>query len=102
MYIHPIHAGPVALAYALALASRAATQSDDSAGSDSAHGPERGSRFKPLMRLARWWRQPNTAEFPVPDPKDLMMWSECAGRPYATALGGLLVANHLRRRRSAP
>jgi hypothetical protein len=31
------------------------------------------------------------------DPVQLMLWSECAGRPYATALGGLLVMNYFRR-----
>ena len=58
MYIDPIHAGPVALAHAFALAARA----------------------------------PSSA-----DPVQLMMIAECAGRPYATALAGLLVMNYFRR-----
>jgi hypothetical protein len=98
MYIDPIHAGPVALAHALALAARAPTRREGSAGTQSPGRSSRRRRFKPLMRLARWWRQPNMADLPAPDPAELMMWSECAGRPYATALGGLLVAQHFRRR----
>jgi hypothetical protein len=31
------------------------------------------------------------------DPVQLMMWSECAGRPYATGLGGILVMKYFRK-----
>jgi hypothetical protein len=36
------------------------------------------------------------SELPTADPAQRMMWSECAGRPYATALGGLLVIRVMR------
>jgi hypothetical protein len=68
MYIDTIHAGPVALAQSFALAARAPGQCDDS-GSCA----------------------------PSADPMQLMMLAECAGRPYATALAGLLVMNYFRR-----
>lgn len=38
---------------------------------------------------------------PVPDPAQLLLLSECAGRPYVTALGGLLVMNYFRKHRLA-
>jgi hypothetical protein len=74
MYINPIHAAHVALAQALALAVRTRPQIHD----------------------------PNTAASPddagpKPDPAQLMLLSECAGRPDVTALGGLLVMNHFRK-----
>jgi hypothetical protein len=51
------------------------------------------------MRLVRWWRRPYGADFPTPEAVQLMMWSECAGHPDVTALGGVLMMNHLRRKR---
>ncbi len=33
-----------------------------------------------------------------PEPTQLMLWSECAGRNYVTALGGLLVMKLLQNR----
>ena len=80
MYIDPIHAGSVALAHAFTLAARAPAQ--------------------PPRRLAHWWQKPGKVECPTPDPVQLMLWSECAGRSYATALSGLLLMNQLRRNRA--
>ncbi len=37
-----------------------------------------------------------------PDPTQLMLWSECAGRNYVTALGGLLVMKLLQKRAVDP
>ena len=71
MYIDSIHAGAVALAHAFALAARAPSQPDDRR--NCAAGA---------------------------DPVQLMLIAECAGRPYATALAGLLVMNCLRRLRT--
>jgi hypothetical protein len=43
--------------------------------------------------------QPQTkAQSQSPDPTQLMLWSECAGRNYVTALGGLLVMKLLQKR----
>jgi len=64
MYINPIHAAHVALAQALALAIRT-RQSHDPKAAES----------------------PDDA-VPKPDPAQLMLLSECAGRPDVTALGG--------------
>ncbi len=74
MYINPIHAAHVALAQALALATRTRPQ----------------------------LRQTDKSDGATPDPVQLMLLSECAGRPYVTALGGLLVMNHFRRYFGAP
>jgi hypothetical protein len=100
MYIDPIHAGPVALAHAFALAVRARRQGDESAGPESSGDTPRRRGFKPLMRFVRWWRQPHAADFPTPEPAQLVMWSECAGRPYVTALDGVLMMTHLHRNRA--
>jgi len=101
MYIDPIHAGPVALAHAFALAARVSTQRADSVGTAAAQSAPRTRRFKSLMRLAWWSRLPDAADFPTADPVQLMLWSECAGRPEVTALGGLLVMNFFRRNSAA-
>jgi hypothetical protein len=93
MYIDPIHAGPVA--HAMILAIRAHTQSDDLGRPVSTVGTPRRRRFKPLERLAQWWRQSDRVDSPTPDPVQLILWSECAGRHYVTAFGGLLAMNHL-------
>jgi hypothetical protein len=97
MYIDPIHAGPVALAHAFALAARASTQCANSVGTAARESAPRRRGFKSLLRLAWWSRHQNMADFPTADPLQLMLWSECAGRPYVTALGGLLVMNYFRR-----
>jgi hypothetical protein len=97
MHIDPIHAGPVALAHALALASRAATQSGNSEPTQALDGMSRRHRFQPLQRLARWWHEQDATQGPSPDPMQLVMWSECVGRPYLTALTGLLVVDRLRK-----
>ena len=102
MYIDPIHAGPVALAHAFALAARAPRHGDDSAGAAPASGAPRRHRFKPLMRLLRWWRRPYGADFPITDPQQLMMGSEGAERPCVTALDGMLMMKQLRRNRTGP
>jgi hypothetical protein len=68
MHIDPIHAGPVALAQALALAARRATQSGDSEPTEALYGMSRRHRFQPLQRLARWWRQPDATDCPSADP----------------------------------
>jgi hypothetical protein len=82
MQIDPIHAGPVALAHAMLLASRAPAA--------------REARRAPLQLLAQWWRQFTREDGTAPDPAQLMLWSECAGRHYVTALGGILVMTRLR------
>ena len=97
MYIDPIHAGPVALAHALALAARAQTQSDDSAYPKSPHVGPALPRFRPLRRLAQWWQRLDDVKDPAPDAVQMALWTECGGRPYATALSGLLLMSHLRR-----
>jgi hypothetical protein len=97
MYIDPIHAGPVALAHAFALAARASTQCANSVGAAAPDGAPRRRRFRSLMRFAWWSRHQDMADFPTADPVQLMLWSECAGRPYVTALGGLLVMNYFPR-----
>ena len=97
MYINPIHAGPVALAHALALASRAATQSGKSEPAQATDGISRRHGFRPLQRLARWWHKADETQCPSPDPVQLVMWSECVGRPYLTALTGLLVVERFRK-----
>ena len=38
----------------------------------------------------------DSSDLSTVDPAQLMMWSECAGRPYATALAGLLVTRVMR------
>jgi hypothetical protein len=100
MYINPIYAGPVALAHALALATRAHTQLGVSRRSDSTDDTSR-RRFAPLRRLAQWWQQLGAAEGPTADPVQLLLLSEPAGRPYATALSGLLLMDHIRKSRAA-
>ena len=92
MYINPIHAGTVALAQALALATRAPGR--------SLAGPSR-HRFRPLQRLAQWWRELGEANGAADDPAQLMLWADCGGRPYVTALGGLLLMEQLRRKSAA-
>jgi hypothetical protein len=83
MYIDPIHAGPGALAHAFALAARAST-------------PRRRG-FKWLLRLAWGSRPQDVADLSTADSVQLMLWSECVGRPYVTALGGLLMMNYFGR-----
>jgi hypothetical protein len=86
MYVNRIYAGPVALAHALAVASRVQSAPAASAG-----------RLRPLKALAAWLSQPQKLECQTPDPVQLMLWSECAGRNYTTALGGMLVMKHFAR-----
>jgi hypothetical protein len=100
MHIDPIHAGPVALAQALAFAARTTTRPGSSAAAQTPDDISRKPRFQPLQRLARWWHKPDVAPGPSPDPMQLVMWSECVGRPHLTALTGLLLVDHLRRRAS--
>jgi hypothetical protein len=98
MYINPIHAGPVALAHALVLAARTRTQSGSSDHADTLDGTPRRRRFQPLQRLARWWRELDAPAPQHPDPTQLMLWSECVGRPHLTAVTGLLMMEHYRTR----
>jgi hypothetical protein len=100
MYIDPIHAGPVALAHAFALAARAPRHFENSAVGASSGGLRRWPGFKPLLRLMRWWRPPYGSDFPTPEPAQLMMWSECPGHPQVTGLDGVLMINQLRRKRA--
>jgi hypothetical protein len=81
MYINPIHAGAVAQAHALATAARV----------QPVEVSRRKHRFRPLQWLASWLLQPDQADTQTPDAAQLMLWSECAGRNYVTASGGLLV-----------
>lgn len=84
MLIDPIHAGSVALAQSLVAAS------------------QKRPRVGPLRRLAEWWRGLDQVDELGPDPAQLMLWSDCGGRPYVSALNGFLVINHFRRRRASP
>ena len=86
MQINPIHAGAVAQAHALAVATRVETP---------APAPRR-HRFQPLEWLVRWLLQPDKADAGAVDALQLMQWSECGGRNYATALGALLAMKHRR------
>jgi len=97
MHIDSIYAGPVALAHAFALASRANTASDDSRNLAPPNGVPRRRLFRPLQRLAQWWRGLDTLDSPTSDPVQLMLWSECWGRPYSASLGPVLLMNHSRR-----
>ncbi len=81
MYINPIHAGAVAQAYRLAAAAR--VQSSDAS--------PRKPGFHPLQRFSAWLLRPVEANGEAAQSEQLMLWSECAGRNYVTALGGLLV-----------
>ena len=92
MYINPIHAGAVAQAHTLAVAARI----------QSAEVPRRRLRFRPLHWLVSWLLQPDTADGQTPDAAQLMQWSECAGRNYVTALGGVLVMKEVQRRAVPP
>jgi hypothetical protein len=54
-----------------------------------------------LRDLAQWWRDLEEADSAAADPAQLMLWAECGGRAYATALGGLLLMEQLRQKRTA-
>jgi len=97
MYIDPIHAGQVALARTMALAARAAAPSEDSTPLESPDAIPRQRRSRPFQRLAHWWQRGGKIDGPDADPAQLMLWAECGGRPYVTALSGLLLVNHIRR-----
>jgi hypothetical protein len=88
MYINPIHAGAVAQAQALAAAARVS----------AVEVSRRKHRFQPLQWLATWLLQPDNADARAPDPAQLMLWSECAGRNYVTVFGGVLVMKQLHQR----
>jgi hypothetical protein len=92
MYINPIHAGAVAQACALAVAARVPTP---------AVAPRR-PRFQPLQWLVGWLLQPDKADARTADAAQLMQWSECAGRNYVTALGGVLVMKMLQEQNAPP
>lgn len=92
MYINPIHAGAIAQAHALAAAAR--VQQGEVA--------PRKHRFQPLQWLATWLLQPDKADARTPDAAQLMLWSECAGRNYVTAFGGVLVMKQLHQRTGQP
>jgi hypothetical protein len=101
MYINPIHAGTLALAQTLALATRVHARSGDSTPPESPGAAARRHRFKPLQGLAQWWRDLDAADGAAADPAQLMLWAECGGRPYATALTGLLLMQQFRKKRAA-
>jgi hypothetical protein len=92
MYINPIHAGAVAQAHALAAAARV----------QPVEVSRRKHRFQPLQWLATWLLPPDKADAQAPDAAQLMLWSECAGRNYVTALGGVLVMKQLHQRTGQP
>jgi hypothetical protein len=98
MYINSIHAAHVTLAQGFALATRARMHLDVSETPKTATAAPRRHRFHPFSRLAHWLQRPDGTDGPTPDPAQLMLWSECAGRPYVTALGGLLVMKQLLKR----
>jgi hypothetical protein len=94
MHTDPIHAGPVALAHAVVVATRARVQSKDSGR------PERiVATPRPLQRLAQWWRGLDWLGGRPGDPVQLMLWSESWGRPYTASLGLVILMNHLRKSR---
>lgn len=101
MFIDPIHAGPVAFAHTLALATRARTRSENSGHLESTARTSRRLRFEPLRRLTQWFRQLDKGDGSTVDPIQLMLLCEPAGRPYVTALSGLLLMHHIRRTRAA-
>ena len=101
MYIDPIHAGPVALAHAIARASRPYTPSNVSRHLVSADAERPRLPFESLRRFVRWWRQLDQEPSSTADPVQLMLMSEPAGRPYATALSGLLLMDLIRKKRAA-
>jgi hypothetical protein len=74
MYINPIHAAHVALAQALALAIRT----------------------RPRIHESKAVESPDAAG-PHPDPEQLILLAECAGRPYGAPLVGLLVMKQYRK-----
>ena len=96
MYINPIHAGPVAFAQALVHTAR--RQSEDSGRRELPVGAPRTRPLRPLQRLAQWWRKLDDVQGPANDPLQLMMWSDCGGRPHASALSGFLLLVYLRRK----
>jgi hypothetical protein len=102
MHIDPIYAGPVAIAHALAIASRVQSNSEASRHPKSSVGTPlpRRRHFSPLQRLAHWWRALSEPSACASDPVQLMMWSEPWGRPYNAALGVVLLMHHLRKGRT--
>jgi hypothetical protein len=101
MYINPIHAGPVALAHAVVLATRAHPQVSIWRLPDSPEVVLPRRRFEPLQRIARWWRNLSIDEGSTADPVKLMLLADPAGRPYTTALAGFLLLDYLRKKRAA-
>ncbi len=99
MYIDPIHAGPVALAHAIVIATRARAQSKDCGHPEPIVGAPQRRRFRPLQRLAQWWRGLDALDGRPDNPVQLMLWSESWGRPYTASLGLVLLMNHLRKNR---
>jgi hypothetical protein len=99
MHIDPIHAGPVALAHALFVASRAKSAINDSGDREHSAGSERKHRFGPLHGLKQWWRGLDQPGGQTSNPLQLMLWAECWGRPYSASIGLVLLINHLRKNR---
>jgi hypothetical protein len=81
MYIDPIHAGRVALAHAIVVATRARAQSKDCGHPEPIVGSPRNRRFSPLQRLAQWWRGLDALDGRPGNPVQLMLWSESGGAP---------------------
>jgi hypothetical protein len=98
MNIHPIHAGPVALAHALLVASCATSRSKDGGDPESPTVAERKTRFPPLHGFRQWWRGLDEPRGRTGNPLQLMLWAECWGRPYSASIG-LVLINHLRKNR---
>jgi hypothetical protein len=99
MHIDPIHAGPVALAHVLLVASRTKSQINDGSRRRHSAGTKRNHRFSPLHALRQWWRKLDAPGGHCGNPLQLMLWAECWGRPYSASIGLVLLINHLRKNR---
>jgi hypothetical protein len=98
MYISPIYAPPVAFARALARSPEVKSPAVAAGQVSCGDAPAQPNLFQ---QLARWWRKLDETPDPGCDPAAMMLWCECGGRPYVTALTGVLLMNYLRKRSEA-
>jgi hypothetical protein len=102
MYIDRIHAGQVARAHALVLATHQAPGSDTPVGPRTPHHASSTPRRRLLQRLAQWLKRPHEANPEIPESPDPTIGPECVGRPYVVGPGTFLVMAHLRKRLPGP
>jgi hypothetical protein len=98
MYISPIYAPPVAFARALARSTEDKRPAATEAAAPCSDAPSQLNLFR---RLASWWRNLDETPDPGSDPAVMMLWCECGGRPYVTALTGVLLMSYVRKRSDA-